>query len=117
MAERRDGSGSGNRINAIFVNITDIVLLGRSSFWRDVCEVGYSWKSRFDRHVSSAKHQEQLMLFETFSKPSSSLPCSGSPPDESNSENFLSNISGKCGVLVYSSILCLWLSPHPVSPY
>lgn len=31
-------------------------------FLCEVCEVGFAWKSKYDRHVASEKHQQQIQI-------------------------------------------------------
>ena len=34
------------------------------TFWCKFCEVGFAWKSKYERHVESIKHREQVDLLD-----------------------------------------------------
>ena len=63
----------------------------RSLFWCDVCEVGFPWRSKFDRHVASAKHQKKIDLL-TVVQPSCSMPSESPPSDFSPDRSLVSTV-------------------------
>jgi hypothetical protein len=47
----------------------DCVVTVYTDFWCSTCDKRYKWKSKYERHLESAKHKQEAMLADIINEP------------------------------------------------